>query len=385
MDSLAVVHHRFGVGGAEAVCFAVIDALQDEYDIHLYALEEPDFERLNSAFATSVSQVKTHIPSNLTALFDSSNAVLNSVSDGIFGQQLPLACALLSKRFGHLWANHDLRISTYGEYPFSEPSIQYIHHPLLNLDQDGSEFSLTGRGRKYNKFCTWLSGANPSSVRSSTLLTNSMWTAKQIEPIYHAMPSILYPPIAVDDFSPQSWESREEGIVWIGRLAPDKNPLQAINIFQRVREETGKNLHLHMIGSEGSNKDYVTRVTQKVTSTDQVRMEGSISRNRLVELIESHKWGLHTKPQEHFGMVVAEFLAGGCVPFIPASGGQVEILNNQNDLCYTSTEDAITKMVSLINSHNREDKIIDEISVKETFGIERFQNEWRSRVKSKLK
>lgn len=385
MSSIAVVHDRFDIGGAEAVCFAVLDALQKEHDLHLYALECPNFEELNATFGTSVSNVSVHVPDKLVSIYDSCIKSLNKLTGGFFGGQIPTEWALLSRRFRDEWNKHDLRISTRGEYPFSEPGIQYIHHPILNVGKtDDGVFSANGLYSLYNRICTRIAGSVPSAVRRSVLLTNSEWTAEQIEPVYGTRPRVVYPPIATNEFSPRPWLEQENGIVWIGRIESDKNPLQALKIFEQLQGQESNNLHIHMIGPQGKSK-YTKQVCQRAELLDSVHLEGAISRKKLVDLVESHRWALHTKPYEHFGMVVAEFVAGGCVPFVPASGGQVEIINRQDVLCYTSTEDAVMKIKSLLEPGRRPDEILDNLSnASERFGHDRFQREIRSYVESDL-
>jgi glycosyltransferase involved in cell wall biosynthesis len=62
-------------------------------------------------------------------------------------------------------------------------------------------------------------------------------------------------------------------------------------------------------------------------------------RRRVERLLETHRYGLNCKPDEHFGLAVAEYVAAGMVAFAPDSGGQREILDG--DRLFDGVEDAV--------------------------------------------
>ena len=72
-----------------------------------------------------------------------------------------------------------------------------------------------------------------------------------------------------------------------------------------------------------------------------VVVERDVPRARLEELLCTHKYGLNLKPEEHFGMSVAEYVAAGMVAFAPDSGGQREVLGGREDRLFGSIPEAI--------------------------------------------
>jgi len=73
----------------------------------------------------------------------------------------------------------------------------------------------------------------------------------------------------------------------------------------------------------------------------------------LETLLCTHKYGLNLKPREHFGLSVAEYVAAGMVAFAPASGGQVDVLDRQNNRLFDSFEDAVMKIDTAIMTDER--------------------------------
>lgn len=389
MATIAVLHPTFQTGGAESVCFNIIDRLQESHQVDLFTLEQPNVEMLNEQFRTSVdrSQMEIFTPNYLYRTFAVCNAVGNRIAGGFFNSNIPLQLALISRRFTRSVDQYDLRISTYGELALQTPSIQYVHHPLLNRLRAGGEFGIeVGMYGYYNELMTRLAGSSPQAVKESSLLTNSEWTADQIEQIYSTRPTVVSPPVDASGFdaSRVPWREREDGILTIGRVAPDKQTERAINVVKKVRGQ-GHDVHLHLVGPLGSNTPYNERIRVRLADLEWASLEEKVSRNKLVRMVESHKWGFHPKPKEHFGIAVAELVSGGAVPLVPDSGGCKEIVQKKAALCYGSTPDAVKKLSRLLDTPKLGKSLSIKLRTKGTaFGRERFYESIESIVSQHL-
>ncbi|WP_253739113.1 glycosyltransferase family 4 protein [Halohasta salina] len=381
MTRIAIIHRKFGIGGGESVCFHILEALQDSYDVHLFALEEPEFERLNKAFGTDVDNVTVHAPPWLARSTRLVNTLSSKATGGAASVQTGLELSALSRRYGSEWNSFDLRISTHGELPLSPPAIQYLHHPFLNRWKGGGHFEIEGPlGENFNKAYTMLSGATPDVVRQSELLTNSEWTADQIEKLYHNRPAVVYPPIRTNKFEGIPWNQRENGFVSVGRVSRDKHTHRAIDIINEVRSN-GYDVHLHLVGNIDVDTQYGRRIVRAGENYDWLKIEGRVPQEKLYEVIERHRWGLHTKPFEHFGMAVAEFVAGGTIPFVPNNGGQVEIVKRLSSLCYSSNNDAVVKISRCLESKENVMTIRNRLSNRESeFKRNKFMEEIKNLV-----
>jgi len=385
MGRIAILHTRFAIGGAESLCFHLLEALQDDHEVHLYGLGDPDIQYYNNVFGTAVENVTVHSPTEPDLSLNGIRRLISVLTGGRIGSEGALQIASLYSIFGDEWEEYDLRIVTHGELPLTTPAIQYIHHPFLNRWNGSGEFTIHSTvGKNINKMLTRYLGATPEKIARTHLLTNSEWTAEQIETIYGEHPEVVYPPVATGTFDPLPWNQRENGIVTVGRISPDKQTLKVCKISERLRD-AGNEIHLHIVGPKGDDPEYVESIQKYENENDWITLEGRVERKELVKLLERHRWAVHSKPYEHFGIVVAEYVAAGMIPFVPNSGGQVEIVNEKNNLCYNSIEEAVASISTLIQSPEKAESIRNSLpDIDENFGAERFKREISTRVRKTI-
>lgn len=366
MARIAILHNTLDFqGGADAVCLAACEALQTDHDITLFTISETTPADLADRFNISVTDISVRMPLGATA---TANAL--STAAPWIGPQLAFRSVVLHRFFRSFADTFDLAVSTANEFSLPLPSVQYVHYPQFHLHQLPDAAS----GR-LNQLWSRLAGPNRTDLTGHdvSLLSNSSWTAAVVDDIYGVRPTVLYPP--VDPISrDNTWSNRENGIVIVGRLAPDKRILDAITVIDRIREH-GYDLHLHVVGTTPrAYRDYVAQVTAAASERPYVSLERDVSRDRLERLLCTHKYGLNMKHGEHFGMSVAEYRAAGMVAFAPASGGQQEVLDNQSDRLFDSLDEAVSLVARAVE--------IDESPafLRDRFATEHFQASLREHV-----
>lgn len=373
MARIVVVHPRFTLsGGAEAVALNILEALEDEHQVTLLTTTTVNLDRQNEYHGTDVSNTEIHQPQLFAGL------------DEIVGDQFHvLRYALLNRYLQYQEEKYDLVISGFNGFKSTLPCICYFHHPIY--DRSGLEHDVQSNSRMrqaYKRIAAGIAGVSTRSLQSTIQLSNSHWTGAMVERIYGTRPETLYPPVDVSDFSEVTDGRRENGFVSIGRIAPDKNVLRNIEIVRRLRER-GHDVHLHLVGPV-QRSDYYDRV-EAAADPSFVSIEGAVSRERLVDLIQTHRYGLHGKEYEHFGMVIVEMLAGGMLPFLPATGGQVEIVDNDPRLLYESTANAVEKITSVLSTEERKKALAETLTGSiEQYSCERFQAQFREIVEQTL-
>jgi Glycosyltransferase len=227
------------------------------------------------------------------------------------------------------------------------------------VDYDNPNSNDAGNSGYLNQIWTRLAApsdevaiSDSTETAPATFLANSTWTAAVIARRYNIDPVVCHPPVD-PIYGDRSWDERENGIVVVGRLAPDKRPLDAISIVDAIRAR-GRDLHLHIVGTApDAYRDYAATVTTEAADRSYVSVEEDIPRSRLETLLCAHKYGLNLKPREHFGLSVAEYVAAGMVAFAPASGGQVDVLDQQDSRLFESFEDAVAKIDTAIMTDER--------------------------------
>ncbi|RRJ33766.1 glycosyltransferase [Halocatena pleomorpha] len=370
MARVAVLHNTLDFhGGADAVCLAACEALQTIHDVTLITVSGTNPAVLADRFGVSIPDIAVRMPRGAPAI----SGTLSAGAPWI-GPQLAFRSVLLHRFFRSFAGEFDLAVSTANEFSLSLPSVQYVHYPQFNLHR----LSDAAPGR-LNRLWSRLAGPTRAEATAPgvTLLSNSSWTASVVEEIYGGRPTVCVPPV---DPVPcdRPWSDREEGIVVVGRLAPDKRVLDAITVIDRLRER-GYDLHLHIVGATPrAYRNYAARVTAAARERSYVVVERNVTRSRRERLLCTHKYGLNMKPKEHFGMTVAEYGTAGMIAFAPASGGQQEVLDGRSDRLFDSLREAVTLIARAVDA--------DESPAfsTERFSRKTFQRSLRSHVERLL-
>ncbi|WP_135366085.1 glycosyltransferase family 4 protein [Halosimplex halophilum] len=375
--SVAVVHPDLSArGGAEAVCLHALEALQDRYDVTLYTLAPVDLAALNDYHGTDAAVPVARVGGAVRRLRDALVALADTDYLGL------LDMALLSRLAPRIAADHDVVVGTKNELAVGPPSVQYLHFPAFDrsvVPRRDAEAAGTVSAA-YDRVCDLLAGFDPAVLqRPGTVpLTNSEWMRDRIGETYGVEPAVVYPPVAVDAFDGAAWAERDHGFVSVGRLTPDKNVHRTVDIVAGVRDR-GHDVHLHLVGPV-PDTDYGDGLRERAAGLSFVSVEGAVPRERLVELVCTHRWGIHGKDREHFGMAVAELVAGGTVPFVPDDGGQRAIVGDDR-LRYRDAEDAVAAIDGVLSDPATCEALRDHLAGRAAeFGPERFAERLRAAV-----
>jgi glycosyltransferase involved in cell wall biosynthesis len=180
---------------------------------------------------------------------------------------------------------------------------------------------------------------------------------------------IVYPPVDIEKFSVVRDNRDRDGVITIGRFTPEKNHLLQLEIAKQL-----PNLTFRLVGS--ANTPYYQRwfnvVKSRVEMYDlkNVELYTNVSFKKLVELIGSSKYFIHSMFNEDFGLTTCEAIGGGCIPVVHNSGGQIEIVPFK-ELRWKTVSEAI-KIIRNIRNHSFYlDKLWRHI---QNFSCESFMN-----------
>lgn len=336
---IAVLYPSFMGGGAEAVCARILEALKDEYELALFTLTNVGFDRLNKMYGTNLSKENTRIfcpfPGQITPL-------LRYVFWNIC-PFFPQSQYLLMMYFKNFKEKFDLAISVYNEMDLGQKGIQYIHCPGFVLAETRRAGRISARISKFSR----------ERMMNNITLTLSSWIAKEIKQAYGINARIIYPPTG-RDFPDIKWEDKEEGFVCSSRLVPEKEVDKIILILKEVRSK-GYNIHLHITTNEGGNPKYKKLVSKLQKENDLwVSLHKGLSHREYCSLVAKHKYGIHARKKEPFGIVVAEMVKAGCIPFVPSEGGPAEIVGYNKFLLFSSHEEAVIKITSMFSDKSKQ-------------------------------
>jgi glycosyltransferase involved in cell wall biosynthesis len=349
---IAILHPSFKWGGAESVCIKTIQALKDKYAVDLVVTEKDvNIEDINRFYGTHFKEQDLHITKLSPPI---KGTIWNSHS--------------VQRYYKKNKNNYCFAFSTKNEMDLGGKGIQYIHFPLL---KNKKVANFTFKKKIYKKIGEIVSGYSQDRMKKNLTITNSCWTKEQIKNIYGIESQVIYPPIE-SDFPSKNWGERTEGFICISRISPEKNIKEAINILKKIRKEY--DIHAHLVGSPGE-KEYTDEI-KKIChhNSDWITLELSPGRERIKTLLSKYKYGIHTTPNEHFGMVVAEMLQADTIPFTYNTGGQTEITNN-SDIQFFSTQDAVEKIIRVIKDQNKQVSIKEKLDQqKNKFTVANFTN-----------
>lgn len=377
MKEVLVIHTGINNGGGgEQVCFNVLESLKDRYSIKLITDNDFNLRELNKQFGTRVDNIDVeHLNYEGGKIKVGSNNVLNTdylkeckdpvlLSLWLVRKVLLIIClfgekAGLDIKISELISNGALRmrilkekirtteaeviVNTSGQEITTKRSlVQYIHFPYENESVE--------KKSKIEKKVYWkITGYNKNEIRNDRLLANSKWTKDKVISTYGVSPEVVYPPISTEEFEKgKSAEERKNGFIIAGRVSREKNIVRSLKILKSVKKR-GHQIDVKIVGP---NKDdrYFKELSKKIENERWIEYEGMVKRSRLVELFKSYKFGIHGMDEEHFGIVVAEMVSAGIIPFVPNGGGQREIVSENENLLYDTKQDAVYKIDRIIEN-----------------------------------
>lgn len=358
---IAVLMPAFMGGGAEAVCCWILQALHG-YSVTLFTLTPPDFGKLNYFYGTSLDESEIKIDCPLPRF-------VSSRLPKVFGNFDPLhpwRQHFLAHWFRRSSARFDLAIGSYNEIDLGGPGIQYVHCPKFVL----------GTPRLQRWF-----GYMPSRMKANKTLACSQFVADLYESA-HGAPAVVVHPPTPGDIEQRAWLEKESLFLSLGRIVPEKKVAEAISVIEKVRER-GHRVRLEIWGA-APNKKYLRMLRKLESRGDWLRIVPDAGRREYVEALSRARFVLHLH-EESYGIVVAEALRAGAIPFVPDRGGQLEIVGDCAPVLFRDTSDAVEKVDSLLRDEAQLEKTRRYLASRiSSAGAEPFVEAVRSHVERAL-
>ncbi len=373
---IAILFPVFMGGGAEAVCAWMLEALKREYDVTLVTFSsESVIKDLNRSYGTALepSQPKVFtIPLRLPF----KKRMLYSHSAYSFRQ------FFLMRYFKkNLSGNYDLAISAFNEMDLGEPGIQYVYLPMFGRGTESLK-KIVGHPdsvvrRLYKESLRRWSGYLEQRMRKNTTITLSYWMADYIRSLWETDSKVIYPPVLMD-FADVPWDERENGFVLAARVVPEKRIEVAISILSKVRKK-GFDIHLHVLSGIREPK-YFNQLEKMTSGCDWIFWEERLPREEYTRMISAHKYGIHPRRNEQFGIGVAEMVVAGVIPFVPSEGGQREIVGEEL-LIWENEEEAVEKVLTVLRQKALQQELRERLRISaDRWGVSRFQDDIRCAV-----
>ncbi|HEV3076729.1 MAG TPA: glycosyltransferase [Thermoanaerobaculia bacterium] len=326
-------------GGANAVAAWALQALREEFAVALATLGPVDLAAVNRSFGTDLGAA------DFTTFLAPRR--YRRLIGAVRAPGALLECQLTVRLARRLDREHrfDVLLSTHNEVDFGRRGIQYVNLPGTYLPGRESRrrwsHRVPGLHAAFRAACYALGRTRRDGPLRNLFLADSENIARRIREVYGVDSVVLYPPVA-GPFPRVPWQARRHAVVAVGRITPSKRWEMAVAIVDALRGQ-GHDLALTLIGHREDPR-YEARLRGLAAARPWLRLLPDLGRRELLAELGSHRYGLHTTRDEHFGIAPAEILAAGCVPFVHASGGPVEIVGAHPDLVFDTVADAVERI-----------------------------------------
>jgi glycosyltransferase involved in cell wall biosynthesis len=338
MARILVGHPYWGRGGAESAAMWIIQALCSKHEVDVITRGGWHREDLNRLAGTRIEVEDVSLRKT---------ADLSSVRMG------RLAHGLYVKRARRIASDYDVRITASGVMEWGLPAIHFMSSVLWNerlrakyFDQYIKQNVVT---RSLDAVGQLIAGFRACSVDSADVfVANSAWTAKETAEFIGGRTEIVFPPVVPPAGPIKHWEARQDDVVCLGRISPEKEIDKSIKIVERLRA-LGFPLRMHIIGAFYSDRycDYIIDMCNE--RKDWIVVEGGLYGSAKEKLISACRYGINGCSIEAFGIATAEMAASGLIVLAPRKGAQAEILCDDRVL-YDGEEDAVSKFTTILNS-----------------------------------
>ena len=279
---------------------------------------------------------------------------------------------------------YDVLVTANNEVDFGRPGIQYVHYPSQKSRRGRPRTCIGGKGLAAVVNVYYRLGESNLPVHGRRDEAQPHAGELQLDGASHAggaRSGRAHPvPPGHRDVRRGAGAHRQNGFMCVGRIAPEKAIDRIIDIVSAARERCGP-LTLCIVGTPGP-RQYRERIRARVAASGGwISHRETVSREELLALMRSYRYGIHGRLEEHFGIAPAEMAAAGSIVFVPNGGGQVEIVNGDPRLVYDSIEGAVSAIARVVENPDLQAALRRMLSARsQMFAVERFITEFRTLV-----
>ena len=257
----------------------------------------------------------------------------------------------------------DIRISTINMFDFGKPAHHFVF--LLRNFGDNAFFDYcthkpppSGAAKFKRKFVTFVGERilrRLLGIRSTRriladmrehIYPNSNYAERTMRGFYGNFNSeVFYPPTI---FEPDSGAERDPlKVICLGRIHAEKRIDDIIDIVEKAREISGRDLTLHIAGGLDES-EYANHLRERIAEKPWASLRGQVIGEEKAAFLRSGTYAVHAMPNETFGISVTEYLKAGCIPVVPEEGGACEIVDSP-ELTFRTNEEAARILARLLD------------------------------------
>lgn len=254
------------------------------------------------------------------------------------------------------------------------PTAAYVHYPTISTDMLDSLDDATGekgvnagagtgwRGRSKKLYWQLFARLYSWAGRHvDVVMCNSSWTQGHISVLWKptkvsgSFSTVIYPPCPVEEMRSKIEVSRENEtcrqnlILYIAQFRPEKNHSLILHAFAEYYRSAQIKPRLVLIGSVRSNAPdekhvYNLRLmARELKINDATTFVCDADFPQVQEYLRRASIGVNGMWNEHFGIVIVEYIAAGLIPVVHDSGGpklDIVVPYDGQPIGYHATTDA---------------------------------------------
>jgi glycosyltransferase involved in cell wall biosynthesis len=207
------------------------------------------------------------------------------------------------------------------------------------------------------------------------IVCNSSWTSQAVERRLGLRAEVLYPPVHMVSPPPRS---KEDLVVGVGRISPDKNWERFVRIAAGVKKRRSVKFVIVGHGYDARPGSYCSKLV--VLADGKVHLALDVTEEAKWRILSEAKVLLHTKSAEHFGIGVVEAMSAGAVPVVNRDGGAWTDILEKGRYGYGYSDDS-SAVEAVLNALDDE-ALAKQVRVKAAqFSEERFRDRLLSLLK----
>ena len=181
--------------------------------------------------------------------------------------------------------------------------------------------------------------------------SNSKYVHDRLTAFYGSFhDTIFYPPTTYEpDVSVEAPPRDPMRVICLGRINPQKRVADVIDIVERARARSGKDIRLTVAGPCG-NGEYATQIRLAAGERPWITLVDGVFGRAKDDLLRSGRFAVHARRDEEFGIAVTEYLKAGLIPVVPDEGGSREVVGRP-ELSYSTNDEAASKLARLVTDN----------------------------------
>ena len=342
---LLYYNFSYPLGGGDILPLTFASWLQSRCELTLAVDSEAGFRRALEAFGAPIDAERTKIAPLLPG-------GLNSRSHNFYWSYRR------SLRLKRLAAKADICISAANVIDFGRPAHHFINM-LSGVDHAFTAHSgivrpeTSVKGFLVNEVIRPIAGMRSKkrifADGRERFYSNSKYVHNRLAAFYGDFhDTIFYPPTTYEPEAHVDAPHREQlRVICLGRISKEKRLTDIIDIVERARGLSGKDIKLTIAGPCG-NGGYAKMIRQSVEARKWITLVDGVFGKAKDDLLRSGCFAVHARRDEEFGIAVTEYLKAGLIPVVPDEGGSCEVVDRP-ELSYSTNEDAATKLARLVS------------------------------------